>query len=191
MYMRKNQTVYSWLLPPRVLEADTRCLGGNCLTTWHSTTILCYLFCFNRVWKQLNRWCDTVVLQHQSACIYSEAHLRHSLLFSHNMYSQTTFSLHVGVQHQTSVKRQCTRYLGAKGSSSPCLHKHVKKFPTSHFKTSTALQPFCTHPRYFLEFCLHEFGFLWSIGTVCSRCVASNPDQYFCPHGIRGPGTLS
>lgn len=146
MYMHKNQTVHSWLLPPRVLEADTRCLAGNCLTTWHSTTILCYLFCFNRVWKQLNRWCDTVVLQHQSACIYSEAHLRHSLLFSHNMYSQATFSLHVGVQYQTPIKRQCIRYLGAKGSSSPCLHKHGVKFPTSHFETSTTLQPFCTHP---------------------------------------------
>lgn len=106
------------------------------------------LFCFNRVWKQLNRRCDIVVLQHQSARVHSETRLRHSMLFSRNMCSQTTFSLHVGVQHQASIKRQRIRYLGAKGSSSLCLHKYVVKFPASHFKTSAILHAL----RHFLEF---------------------------------------
>lgn len=160
MYVHKNQTFNFGLLLPQSWKV-TLVWEGIVWPPGSQQLFSPTLFFFHHVWKQLNRWCDIAVLQHQSACIYSEAHLRHSLLFSRNMYSQTTFSLHVGVQDQTSIKRQCIRYLGAKGSSSPCPHKHAVKFPASHFKTSTTLQPFAHCPRYFLAFYLHEFGFLW------------------------------
>lgn len=123
------------------------------------------LLCFASIMCE-SSWTDDVTL----LCCNTNLHVsiqRHIwdilyyLLFIYYMYSQTMLSLHVGVQDQTSIKRQCIRCLGAKGSSSPCPHKHAVKFPASHFKTSTTLQPFAHCPRYFLAFYWHEFGFLW------------------------------